>query len=266
MIVLEIIMIFIGLAAVALSFKISDYGSDSNGSLSQDGNGEGQQRLPMTQESRESFVDELENIKEETIQTASDELSRLSNEKLMGMDEYTSQVLEKIAKNHEEVVFLYNMLGEKEDEIKKLVHHVDSVKAQMHEEVAGEYQKMAQVLKLLEKKKAKVEKSIREQESLVEHGRSSVSVGHKREELNAAYDKEVRAIEEAEGDVQQQQYFPKVSKEKEDQAVSQSNQNDKIIDLYKKEHSILEISRMLSMGQGEVKFVIDLYENRKKRI
>lgn len=262
MIVLEIIMIFIGLAAVALSFKLSDYGSDGSERVLQDGSEREQQGNTMQQESREAFADELENQKEEAIQTASDELSRLSNEKLMGMDEYSSQVLEKIAKNHEEVVFLYNMLGEKEDEIKKLVHHVDAVKAQMHEEVAGEYQKMAQVLKLLEKKKARVEKSIREQESLVQ--RSNSPANQKREELNAAYDKEVRAIEEAEGETPPQ-YFSKPSKEKEDMKVSQSNHNDEIIELYKKEHSILEISRMLSMGQGEVKFVIDLYENKKNK-
>ena len=40
------------------------------------------------------------------------------------------------------------------------------------------------------------------------------------------------------------------------------NHNTEIIHLYKKGYSVLEISKMLSLGQGEVKFVIDLYENR----
>ena len=40
------------------------------------------------------------------------------------------------------------------------------------------------------------------------------------------------------------------------------NHNDEILSLYKKGRSILEISKMLSLGQGEVKFVIDLYNAR----
>ena len=40
------------------------------------------------------------------------------------------------------------------------------------------------------------------------------------------------------------------------------NHNDEIIALYKKGRSVLDISRMLSLGQGEVKFVIDLYNAR----
>ena len=40
------------------------------------------------------------------------------------------------------------------------------------------------------------------------------------------------------------------------------NHNDEIVSLYKKGRSILEISKMLSLGQGEVKFVIDLYNAR----
>lgn len=249
-------MIVIGLAAVVFSFRVSDYGN-AGGSQPQEGNGEKELEISLVQEKRQAFLDELEEKKEEAIQAASDVLSRLSNEKIMGMDEYSTQVLEKIAKNHEEVVFLYNMLGEKEDEIKKLVHHVDTVKAQMHDEVAGEYQKMAQVLKLMEKKKAKLEESIHEQKQLVG---SRGTGGQKRRELNDAYDKEVRAIEEAE-EKGQPQYFPKASGAEKKKDEEEKNHNDEILALYKKGHSILEISRMLSLGQGEVKFVIDLHEN-----
>lgn len=254
MLVLEIILIAIGLIAVVMSFKVSDYGNSDKGEMSQ-GEKESMESS-ITQKSREAFQDQLEEAKEETIQMASDELSRISNEKLMGMDEYSTQVLEKIGKNHEEVVFLYNMLGEKEEEIKKLVHHVDTVKAQMHEEVAGEYQKLAQVLKQLEKKRALLEHSIQQQMPLAEN---SDPQKQEREKLNAVYDKEIQAIEEAETK-EQPQYFPKASEKKKEKKTREGNHNNEIIELYKKGHSILEISRMLSLGQGEVKFVIDLHE------
>ena len=40
------------------------------------------------------------------------------------------------------------------------------------------------------------------------------------------------------------------------------NSNSEIIALYKKGISILEISKMLLIGQGEVKLVVDLYNAR----
>ena len=42
--------------------------------------------------------------------------------------------------------------------------------------------------------------------------------------------------------------------------INNTNHNDEIIELYKKGRSILEISKMLSIGQSEVKFVIDMYK------
>ncbi len=38
------------------------------------------------------------------------------------------------------------------------------------------------------------------------------------------------------------------------------DRSDEIISLYKKGRSVLEISKMLDIGQGEVKFVIDMYK------
>lgn len=258
MIALEIILIVIGLFAVVLSFRISDYGSRDGMSLPQEEQRTGRDPA-VSEEDREAWERRLEETAEDAVQTASDELARLSNEKLIGMDEYSGQVLEKIAKNHEEVVFLYNMLVEKEEDIKKLIHHADSVKAQMHQKIAGEYQKMAQVLKLLEKKKEKLEEGIREQNYHPEHP-------HQKEQkkLQEVYEKEIRAIEEAE-EKEQAQYFPKAQPGKEKKAADGNpNHNNEIMDLYKKGHSVLEISRMLSLGQGEVKFVIDLHESRKE--
>ena len=37
------------------------------------------------------------------------------------------------------------------------------------------------------------------------------------------------------------------------------NRNDEIIALYKSGKSVMEISKLLGMGQGEVKLIIDLY-------
>lgn len=252
---LELILIAIGLTAVILSFRVSDYG----GSAGRNDLPDGEEFLgasTLTQESLEDFQSQLEEDMEEAVLRASDDLSRISNEKLMGMDEYSNQVLEKISKNHEEVVFLYQMLTEREEELKKLVQQLNNVKNQIHDEALEEYHKMALVLKQLEKKRESLGQELEKQKEPALKRVAAASADQEREERNAAYDKEVRAIEEAE-QKEQTQYFPKVSIQEERK--EETNHNRTILDLYKKGHSVLEISRMLSLGQGEVKFVIDLH-------
>lgn len=45
-------------------------------------------------------------------------MERITNEKIMAVQEYSDTVLEQIHKNHEEAVFLYDMLNNKHDQIK----------------------------------------------------------------------------------------------------------------------------------------------------
>lgn len=251
---LEIILIIVGLVAVVLSYKLSDY---SNNSLSVDGKEVIEQKEGVSSYNidMEEIEKKINQIQDEVTIKVSDELSRISNEKLMGMDEYSRDVLERIEKNHEEVVFLYNMLNEKQTELKQLMKHVDTVKAQLHDDVATEYQKISESLKDMEEKKRELETKVAfdfNEELNFDEERENIN-----EDLNAIYDKEIEAIvkEEEKG----QQFFPKKS---DDSIRQKKNHNNEIIQLHRRGHSVLEISRMLSLGQGEVKFVIDLYETK----
>jgi hypothetical protein len=245
MIVLEIILIVIGLLAVGMSFRLFDYSEEG-----------GYDNIPLDEQEEESirlqldeFEEQLQAIADEQIEQVSEKLSGISNDKLLGMDEYSSQVLERINKNHEEVVFLYNMLGEKEEEIKSLVHHVDSVKAQIHDETALEYQKIMDILKQLKEKTDAFAEASREKEERVI---SSLE--------NTQAQRLVKTAEEMKQEPEEIVEEP----ERDDEAKSHDeydNHNQEIISLYQQGHSVLEISKMLSLGQGEVKFVIDLYED-----
>jgi hypothetical protein len=249
MIILEIILVVIGLLAVGISFKMFDYqdagGTDTSSAHSRHPEKE------VVQQQWEEFERQLQDCTEEKIRWASDKLSSISNDKLLGMDEYSSQVLERMSKNHEEVVFLYNMLNEKEEEIKNLVHHVDSVKAQIHEETAQEYQKIMDILKQLrEKTNALIEASRQREEKA-----AAVSLENTQAQGLARTAEEISRKEISDP---AESVPEKVSPEQE----QYTNHNREIISLYQKGHSVLEISKMLSLGQGEVKFVIDLYENK----
>lgn len=51
-------------------------------------------------------------------------LERLSNEKIMAVNEYSDTVLAQIHKDHEEAMFLYDMLNNKHDSMKKTLSEV----------------------------------------------------------------------------------------------------------------------------------------------
>ena len=76
------------------------------------------------QEVKSLVAEELENVKgrleelseeemKEQIEKSERSMERISNEKIMAVNEYSDTVLEEIHKNHEELVFLYDMMKNK---------------------------------------------------------------------------------------------------------------------------------------------------------
>lgn len=321
MIFLEIAMIVIGLAAVLYSVRIS--GTSEKVST------EGTQQVPADQEKEKKQLQEMLDSFTQKAESVYDDLdsrmSQVSNEKIMGIGEYSDQVIEKIEKNHDEVVFLYDMMNEKQEEVKKLVHEIDSLRAELHDESAREYQKMHEQGMQLDEMKKSIELDILEFQSeqnkfLQKHQQINNTDDSAEEFLvqkqeSDAFDKEYDAVlsdedfasigdfddlaesadfpletveslepvedgEETDEDVASSVYDAEIARIEEEEAKAKRlkdisgqyrpiseqgeyvNHNDEIIALYKKGRSVLDISKMLSLGQGEVKFVIDLYNAR----
>lgn len=319
MIFLEIAMIVIGLAAVLYSVRIS--GASEKTST------EGAKEVPVADQAKEKkqlqeMLDSFTRKAESVYDDLDNRMSQVSNEKIMGISEYSDQVIEKIEKNHDEVVFLYDMMNEKQEEVKKLVHEIDSLRADLHDESAREYQKMHEQGMQLDEMKKSIELDILEFQSEQSKFRQenqqldSSTDDHSMEEFLAAkqedeaFDREYDAVlndedfssmedfedlpestsfpeepdtfageEEEDGDAASV-YDVEIARIEEEEAKAKmsadtsgqyhsfheqnefQNHNDEIIALYKKGRSVLDISRMLSLGQGEVKFVIDLYNAR----
>ena len=72
---------------------------------------------------------QISDIVDETISYAMEKtersMDRLTNEKMMAVNEYSDTVLTEIDKNHKEVVFLYDMLNDKHENIKSTVSLVE---------------------------------------------------------------------------------------------------------------------------------------------
>lgn len=73
----------------------------------------------------ENVRSQIGDIVDETITYAMEKtergMDRLTNEKMMAVNEYSDTVLEEINKNHKEVVFLYDMLNDKHESLKNTV-------------------------------------------------------------------------------------------------------------------------------------------------
>ena len=243
-------MVVIGLAAVIMSFKMTDKSEDKGENLQNEK--DDLVSVENTDELYNQLEKKIEDRAEEMLDRTDDKLSEISNEKIMGLSEYSQQLFDKLEKNHEETVFMYNMLNEKEKELKELIHSADSTKADISNEVTKKYHEMREQLEEAEEMRKKIE--VQFVESFPE--RSSV------------YDDEIARIEQAEkaGEMFEDSGEDKVVENVTEKEILENetieNKNDEIIALYKKGRTVLEISKMLSLGQGEVKFVIDLYNAR----
>lgn len=70
-----------------------------------------------------SIVDETVNY---AMEKAERSMEKISNEKIMAVGEYSDTVLAEINKNHKEVVFLYDMLNDKHDNLVATINEISS--------------------------------------------------------------------------------------------------------------------------------------------
>ncbi len=116
--VMEIVLILLGVAVFVASFLIpagKKEDTEYNMGLSEDAVRE------MVQKEAGNVKSTVSDMVDETITYAIEKseraMERLTNEKIMAVNEYSDTVLEEINKNHKEVVFLYDMLNDKHESL-----------------------------------------------------------------------------------------------------------------------------------------------------
>lgn len=180
---------------------------------------------------RSKMQDKMEETSEDAIEKAERALERLTNEKIMAVNEYSDTVLQEIHKNHEEAMFLYDMLNSKHANIKDTVSKMDkAVKAAEN--------------KTLENKTA-------ENKAAAEKTATDKTAGTVAEEKTADASQTETLI--------QPENSPEIGFMGETAQEGQNN-NEKILEMHKQGKSTVAIAKELGLGVGEVKLVIDLYK------
>ncbi len=123
---IEIFLVSAGAVLVTVTYLLSSkFESESSGSDIDMGE---YVKRAAQELAREEVERELSLAIDEKIENALIKLDKLTNEKIMAVGSYSEEILDKISKNHEEVMFLYNMLNEKEETLKNTVRDIEALK------------------------------------------------------------------------------------------------------------------------------------------
>ncbi|MBQ2257824.1 MAG: hypothetical protein II247_04000 [Lachnospiraceae bacterium] len=186
---LEVALIVFGVGAFAGSFLIKGKSEEED---------EGQQidveliRSVINKEmgdAKERVAEVVDETLEYAVEKTERASERISNEKIMAISEYSETVLADINKSHQEVMFLYDMLNDKHNNLKETVKHVDKT-AREAEEAAN-----AAALALAAKAKEDAEAKAREQ--LEKEAEQKEEAKRKEALERASQDKEAREKEYA---------------------------------------------------------------------
>ena len=235
---IEIILIIIGFICLCASYfvakKNSGFAEGEKESLSSE---------LWTEREEEKIKERVGEIlserQDELVDTTEERMNRLCNDKIMAVDEFSQQILEKIDANHQEVVFMYNMLSEKEKELKEFMSKPVKKESMAETRMASE-----------------PAVSNRMDLNPVTASQTAIS----RLTANAQEAEKKKTVKKAEPKkaVKNETSKPEMS------VAGQGNVNEKIKELHKQGKSVLEISKQLNIGQGEVKLVLALYGGDNK--
>ncbi|MBO6137913.1 MAG: hypothetical protein J6O71_04795 [Lachnospiraceae bacterium] len=143
MTVIEIVLLCLGALIFAASFiipeKLSNSRRDSSAGMGGAVNDIDAREMVETMKEdidrqvRLAVDSSAEAAVEDAVLRSERNIERVTNEKMMAIDEYAQTVMQDINKNHKEVVFLYDMLENKTADIKNTVRKAENTKSDIEE-------------------------------------------------------------------------------------------------------------------------------------
>lgn len=284
----EVVLLLCGIICVAVSFIIGDSKKKNTDDKDYDAN--------LTEEQKEDIRRQVTDIIDEEMLNASEKtevsLDKISNTKILEMNEYADNILGEINRNHNEAVFLYDMLNDKAKEVKSTVKdvnvtkkQVEKIQAEVTSAAANPEDDNAYADKSGDKSQRRSEHEFRSMTpeivreidmpvtSEYDDSQENDSYGTGGADINDGMDmvspQELMAVSQMLGqDMQQniQQNIQTVSAQDNgmhDNGTHGLNRNDEILSMYESGMDSRQIAKELNLGIGEVRLVIDLYKSTK---
>lgn len=189
--------------------------------------------LAKMSEIKEQVDDTVDEAITYAIEKTERSLERISNEKIMAVNEYSDTVMSEIHRNHEEVMFLYDMLNDKHKNLKATA--------------------------------TEVEKTVKEAESaILEVAKTTQEVAVTKEEPQEAFQmlspKKVEVLEVTQAPMSSETEPVQESFIDREVLMGDSNNNDVILAFHKMGKSDVQIAKELGLGVGEVRLVLNLFQ------
>lgn len=254
MTVLEIILLILGVAFLVLGFFVPE---KSKNQTQWEEKKEARKIDELIEKEFDGYKEKLNESLEEDmniyLEKAERGLERISNDKIMAVNEYGDTVLADINKNHEEAVFLYSMLNDKHDDILKSQSEIENTSKDVKETLKAIEDARERAEKDFEKNRQDIFDRITETENKIELEKNLISAME--DDFQKSKEENTKPREKTD---KSERKKIKRNPGNIDISVSSDNHNEEILRLYKEGKSNVAIAKELGLGVGEVKLVIDL--------
>jgi len=274
---LEIVLLVVGIVVFVISFMVPAGRSVKKEDV--EVIAKEQVKKAMTAQLGDAKV-RIDEMVEETVEYSIDKteraMERLTNEKIAAITEYGETVLKDINKNHQETVFLYDMLNEKQEALAETIKEVnDAAKnaASVTKSTRGRKPKAkaetektenvktdeASVVKTenvstdVADEKPKAETKDTGTESTAKRKTTTRKTSGRKSTASGTRTTKKKSVDQQKDALEIQ--FEGISN-----GSDSHNNNEKILALYKDGKSNMAIAKELGLGLGEVKLVIDLFK------
>ena len=234
------------------------------------------------------FSEKLSAISEDKLGGFADKMSEIANDKMLAINDMSGQLIEKIEQNHKEVIFLYDMLNEKSDYLKDFSAKIDGLRHELEREeerikalnndIDDKLVKVKEVRQTVIAKPVAPVEVKQEKSRRVPTGIEQAKAAIKPAEVPAQAKNLVKMKKEVEDipsdindifDTDERDIFkdaevPEITEEIDEidlspEITEELSTNDKILKMHSEGKSVMEISKELGMGQGEVQLILGLY-------
>lgn len=298
---LEITLILVGIVFLIGSFMVKDKLSKND--LDKIADMSAEELKVITEKEIKNAELAIDGMLDEHIASKTDEtkrnLEKETNSKIMAINEYSDTVLDSINKSHNEIMFLYSMLNDKHEELTRLSGNIEKITAQAKKTFesveASKINNLSNKTVLNAKpvvnaapvsnRQAVTESRGIASSDIVTGTKNTASVKNQNVSAQnmmsqhaavqnimsqntvvrntavpntvvpnmAASNTTMQSRNLSDTDVQSGRVYD----------ISEINHNPQILRLYKSGKNIVEIAKELGLGKGEVKLVIDLYNEGK---
>jgi len=247
---MEVVLIMVAITIIVVSFLIAD----KKESVTEQISGEDIKNL-ASDIIKEEIQSQLSELSDDVLENAEAKLDKLANQKIMAVGNYSEDVLKNIEDNHNEVMFLYNMLNDKETTLKNTVRDIEAVKVSV-KQMSDTVQSSKETKKESGRKNSRGKKSrnTSQQKQKEENVESLEGSGNLEQNVSWEQNKNKTQIKESFREGAQELIFDEGEK-------SEIVENkEKVLELYRQGRTNVEIARELNLGVGEVNLVLGLFK------